>query len=186
MQYFRKHWPVLGLLFTGFVIALVAVPQLAHAQNRYEYSLNGRTIGTNPDVMSGPYGCRSDLLNIRSGRLVCPGDEVATPDSLWRAHIARECGFTRSAYEQGSRVRDTCIGGFVAAGRNCPRTPANCRFFRIVHPYDTREDWSVSVSRIYQLGDELWIARPNDALWGMFSRCHANQYTQYVRRNARC
>lgn len=185
MQYFRKHWPVLGLLFTGFVIALVAVPQLAHAQNRYEYSLNGRTIGTNPDLMSGPYGCDSGLLSERTGQPVCLGDEVATPDSLWRAHIARECGILRTVRGQ-TGLDSTCIGGFVAAGRNCPRNPSSCRYYRIIRPYDEREDWSVSVSRIHQLGDELWIARPSGPFWTLFARCHANQYTQYVRRNSRC
>ena len=179
LGYLKKNWPFLSVCLTGAAIWAVGHASLAHAQSRgYEYTLNGRTITTNPDVMSGPRGCQSNLMNIETREMVCPGDEIATPRSIWAGHIARHCGIDREG--------ESCIGGFVAVGRNCPAVPQGCRIFRIRRPYDTIDQYEVNMLRISQLGDELWIARPGEGYWRLFASCHAGQFTLYPRRNNNC
>ena len=174
------------IIFALLVAWLTVSVDPAFAQhNSYHYTLNGRTIATNPQMMSGPYGCRSDLMNIRTQQMVCPGDEVATPDSIWRYHIAQFCGRTQPNYQGYDPQQVSCIGGFVAVGHDCARLPHTCQYFRITEPHGFQESWTVPVDRIHELGTELRIARSrDDGLYGLFARCHARQFAQYPSRGS--
>ena len=169
------------IIFIALACAVAAciVPTASSAQTGYEFTLNGRTISTNPASMSGPRGCQSNLMNIETGEMVCPLDSVATPRSVWAGYVARYCA---SELESQS-----CIGGFVAVGRECPSRPQTCRYFRIVHSYDRLNQYEVSVTGISRLGNELWIARPyGDGYWRLFGEHFNSQFAQYSRRGRCC
>lgn len=181
IKFFKRNWGLIGCFLVA--AAILGSYGTAHAQSRdsYTYSLNGRDYATNPNMLSGPGGCRSNLLNVETGRLVCPADGTASWRSLLQLEVARECGMTRPDWQQGL-AESSCIGGFVAVGRECPRLPHTCRYFRIVDSYDVRERWTVSVTRIHELGNQLWVARPRGTHWSLFGRCHADQYSRYPHR----
>lgn len=163
---------LLGLILSGALLT----PTTVFAQSRgYEYMLNGKTYATNPRMISGPGGCNSDLLDTRTGKIVCPLDTVISPQSVWRQIVWQHC--TIDAYGDSP-----CVGGYVAVGHNCPQRPNQCRYYRIMRTYDgqygSRGSSDVNLGRIETLGNELWIERPGSGLWKLFLRCHAYQENQ--------
>jgi hypothetical protein len=152
---------------------LLALPATALAQDYgWQFQLNDRTITTNPDRMSGPYGCRSNLANTDTGETVCPFDGVADPASVWRTQVAMHCDVVRRGqYSAYGFYANQCIGGYVAVGDNCPQRPRGCTYYRIAEEGTWQGNWMVPASRIHELGNELWIARPGTGLMGLFSRC---------------
>lgn len=155
------------------VLALVLAPVGAQAQDYgYRFELNGRVFTTNPNTMSGPGGCRSNLMNVETGEMVCPMDRIADPQSVWRGYVARFCGVVnRDRYSGYGFYGNDCIGGYVAVGDNCPQRPHGCRYYRVAEEGTLYGTWLVPASRIHELGNELWIAKPGSALMGLLSRC---------------
>lgn len=141
----------------------------------YQYRLNGKVYSTNSRTMSGPQGCNSGLVDLRTGRMVCPLDSVVSPQAIWEQIVTGHCGLN----EYGDSL---CVGGIVAVGRNCPQNPGVCRYYRIKNTYAQLETWDVRITNISHLGDELWITRPGQGmLWRLFTECHADQFASYRR-----
>jgi len=155
------------------VALFLAIPAAASAQQYgYQFELNGQVIMTNPDLMSGPYGCRSNYVNVETGKPACAFDGIADPYSVWRTQVAMHCDVVRRGQWSGQGFYgNQCIGGYVAVGDNCPQRPRGCTYYRIAEEGMWHDNWTVPASRIHELGNEMWIARPGTGLMGLFSRC---------------
>lgn len=176
------------LITTLLAVLVLAIPAVASAQQYgYQFELNGRVVTTNPDRVSGPYGCTSNLANTDTGETVCPFDRIASPDSVWRTQIAIHCDvIRRGQYSQYGFYGNQCIGGYVAVGDNCPQNFRRCTYYRVSEEGTWQQGpWTVPASEIHQLGTELWIARPGTALMDLFSRCWEAQGLP-DRRLSRC
>ncbi len=176
------------LITTLLAVLVLAIPAVASAQQYgYQFELNGRVVTTNPDRVSGPYGCTSNLANTDTGETVCPFDRIASPDSVWRTQIAIHCDvIRRGQVSQYGYYANQCIGGYVAVGDNCPQNFRRCTYYRVSEEGTWQQGpWTVPASEIHQLGTELWIARPGTALMDLFSRCWEAQGLP-DRRLSRC
>lgn len=141
-------------------------------QSGYQFRLNGKVIMTDRQLLSGPSGCQSDLVDRTNGQPICPFDNTnISPQTVWEATIARKCPINRYG-------ESLCIGGIVAVGQNCMKPSSYCSYYRIVPTYKQTQQWEVNVHRIGQLGREVWI-ESSGSLYRHFLFCHGEQYKSY-------